>query len=144
MASWKKWRMTIFLYESVWHAYSHVTTPLIPCGPPLVARRARTQRGLLSTRVLTLFGRTTPHAWHSGKQGGSMSRSQTPVWSQTCSMRFMSGLWAGQTLTSTPCCARKAIVSRAAWGVALSWRYTKLSPKTTVVQGSILSWGSLM
>ena len=26
--------MTLFFYESVRHANSHVTTPLIPCGPP--------------------------------------------------------------------------------------------------------------
>ena len=57
-------------YVSVRHAYSHVTTPLIPCGPrPLAARRMRTQRSMLSTGVLALLGWTAPQAWHSGRAG---------------------------------------------------------------------------
>ena len=48
----------------------------------------------------------------------------------TCSMGFMAGLSAGQLFTSTSHCARKAVLSRAVWGVALSWTDTKLSPKS--------------
>ena len=47
-------------------------------------------------------------------------------------------------LASTCCCARKAVVSPAVWGVALCWTYTKFHPKTSVAQGSILSRRNLM
>ena len=48
---------------------------------------------------------------------------------QTCSMGFMHGFRAGQFMTSVPCCARKAVLLRAVWGVSLSWEYTKFRPK---------------
>ena len=61
-SAWKKTKchMTIF-YESFKHAYSHVTKPRIPCltaSGLLVAKRARTWRGMFAPRVLTLLGRT--------------------------------------------------------------------------------------
>ena len=42
-------------------------------------------------------------------------------WSQTCSIGFISGLPAGQSMTSTFYWSKKAAVSRAVWGGALSW-----------------------
>ena len=54
---------------------------------------------MLSTRVLTLLGRTAAHAWRIAhrnsctvERGSSMSWVQTPIRSQTCSMGFISGL----------------------------------------------------
>ena len=58
--------------------------------------------------------------------GSSMSRIRTPIQSQTGSMGFKSGLQAGQSMTSTSWCARKAVVS---WGVSLSWTYSDFAPK---------------
>ena len=37
-----------------------------------------------------------------------MSWIQTPTWSRKCSVGFMSGLCAGQSITSTSCCPRKS------------------------------------
>ena len=54
----------------------------------------------------------------------------------------MSGLCAGQSMTSTSYCLR--MVSRAVWGVALSWACTMFRSKTSVAQGSIWSRRSLM
>ena len=88
--------------------------------PALVARRALARRGMLSTRVRTLPGRTAAHVWWTalfssamGEGGSSMSWIQTDIWSQTCSIGFMSGLRCGQSMTSTSCWSRKAAVSRA-------------------------------
>ena len=66
----------------------------------------------------------------------SMSRIKTDIWSQICSIWFMSGLRAGQSMTSTSCWSKKA-VSCAVWGGALSWTYTKLRPNTSVAHGNI-------
>ena len=45
----------------------------------------------------------------------------------------------GQSMTSTSCWFKKAAVSRAAWGGALSWTYTKLRirPNSNVAHGNI-------
>ena len=43
----------------------------------------------------------------------------------------------GQSMTSTSCWSKKAVVSRTVWGGALSWTYTKLRPNTPVAQGNI-------
>ena len=69
--------------------------------------------------------------------GSSMSRIQTDIWSQTCSIGFMAGLRAGQSLTSTSCWSKKAAMSRAVWGGALAWTYTKLHPSTPITHGNI-------
>ena len=69
--------------------------------------------------------------------GSSMSRIQTDIWSQTCSIGFMSGLRDGQSITSTSCWSKKAAVSRAVWGRALSWTYAKLHPNIPVAHGNI-------
>ena len=105
--------------------------------PTLVAAgRALTLRGMLPTRVRTLPGRTAAHAWWTAlfssatvEGGSSMSRILTEIWSQTCSNGFMSGLRAGQS--------KKAVVSLAVWGRALSWTYTKLRPNTPFAHGNI-------
>ena len=75
---------------------------------------------MLSARVCTLPGRTAAHAWWTALfssatvEGGSfMSRIQTDIWSQTCSIGFMSGLRAGQSTISTSCWSKNAAVSRA-------------------------------
>ena len=41
----------------------------------------------------------------------------------------MSGLRASQSMTSLSCCTRKAVMSRAAWCIALSWTYARFHPK---------------
>ena len=94
---------------------------------------------MLSTRVCTLPGRTAAHTWLTAllssatvEGGSSMSRIQTDIWSHTCSIEFMSRLPAGQSMASTSCWSKKATVSRAVWGGALSWTYTKLRPNTPV------------
>ena len=66
-----------------------------------------------------------------------MSPIQTDIWSQTCSIGFMSGLRAGQSMTSTSHWSKKAAVSHAVWGGALSWTYTKLCPNTPITHGNI-------
>ena len=112
--------------------------------PPLAARRALTRRGMPSTRVCTLPARTAPYAWRTAlfssamvEGGSSVSRIQTDIWSQSCSIGFMSGLRAGQSMTSTSCCSKRTAVSRAVWGWAFSWAYTKLRPNTPVAHGNI-------
>ena len=92
---------------------------------------------MLSTRVRTLPGRTAVHAWRTAllssatvEGGSSMSRIQTDIWFQACSIGFMSGLRAAQSMTSTSCWSKKAAVSHAVWGGALPWAYTKLRPNT--------------
>ena len=101
--------------------------------PSLAANRACTLRGMLSTRVLALLVRTEAHAWRAAhhnagtvKAGPSMPQIQTSVWCQTCSMGFISGLQFGQ---STSCFARKAALSCARWGVALSETYRNFRPQ---------------
>ena len=68
-----------------------------------------------------------------------MSPVQIPIWSQTCPLGFIYGFRAGQSMTSTSCCAKKS--SRVTWcvghGVVLD--ICKFRPKTDVAQGSILS-----
>ena len=43
-----------------------------------------------------------------GGGGESMSRIQIHIWSQTCSIWFISGLWSGQSMTRTSRCAGKS------------------------------------
>ena len=63
-----------------------------------------------------------------------------PIRSQTCSMRFTAVLRSGQSMTSTSCCARKAVVSCAVWDAAFSWTHTKFRLKPAFARGNILSW----
>ena len=85
----------------------HTTNTL--CGSFCQREGADTQRGMLSTRVLTFLWQMAAYAWRTADwnsgtvdSGGSlMSCTQTPIWSQTCLMVFMPGLWAGQPVTST-------------------------------------------
>ena len=104
---------------------------------PLVTRRASSRCWMLSIRVLNLLRWTAVQACQKAcrnsstmEVGSSMPRVQTPIWSQTCSLGCMSGLRADQSMTSISCCVKKAVVSRAVWGVPLSWTYTKFRPKT--------------
>ena len=53
------------------------------------------------------------------------------------SIGSMSGLRAGQSMTSTSCWSKTAAMSRAVWGGALSWTYTKLRLNTPVAHGNI-------
>ena len=98
--------------------------------PHLAASRARTHQGTHTSWV-----NWSPHLEDSNLQlfhsGGvsSMCQIQTPIWSQTCSVEFMSGLRAGQSMTSTSFCAKKAIVSQVVWGMVLSWTYINIRPK---------------
>ena len=64
-----------------------------------------------------------------------MCRIQTAIWSQTSSSGLMCGLRDGQSVTSIPCCARKAVVSRLVLVVALPWTYTKFLPNTPCLEG---------
>ena len=97
---------------------------------------------MLSTMVRTLRGRTAARAWRTAlfssataEVGSSVSRIQTDIWSQTCSIGLMSGLRAGQSMTSTSCGSKTAAVSRAVWGGALSWAYK--TPPSPVARGNI-------
>ena len=93
--------MTI-LYESVKHAYSHVTTPLIPCVIPCWRRGEHVYAVVCSpTGTLPFLGKLQPtcgghHAANLAqwKVGLSMSRIQNPIWPQTCLRGFRSGLGA--------------------------------------------------
>ena len=112
---------------------------------PLVAKRARTRRGMLSTMVVILLGRTAAHAWRTARRnsgteevGSFISRIYNLIWSQTSSMGFRYVLRAGQSMTSTSRSASKAVVSRSVWGVALSWTYNFRS-ETHVTRANILS-----
>ena len=49
----------------------------------------------------------------------------------------MTGLRAGQSMTSTSRWSKKAVVLRAVWGRALPWTYTKLRQNTPVAHGNI-------
>ena len=69
---------------------------------------------MLSTRVRTLPGQTAAHAWQTTlfssalvEGGSSLSRIQTDIWSQTCSIGFMAVLRAGQSMTSTSCWSKR-------------------------------------
>ena len=144
MASWKKIKKIIaydhIFYGSVRHAYIHVTTPLIPCGPPSVGEKST---------------HTTWHALHKGhhsswanctprlaqwKSGGSIHVSE-PDPGLVPNLLNEVHVWtlSWPALDTTSCFARKAIVSRAVWGVAFFWAYTKLDLKTPVAHGSIPS-----
>ena len=119
--------MTI-LFMNVKHACSDATTPLILCVTPSGPEDS------------------PPQFWHSGS-GVIHISDPYPHLVQTCLKMFMSVHKAGQSMTcmtSTSCCSRKAAVSRAVWEIALSWTYTKFSPKTHIAQGSMLSQSSLM
>ena len=70
------------------------------------------------------------------KGGSSMSRIQTDIWSQTCSIEFMSGLRAGQSMTTTSCWSNRAAVSPTVWAGhclehAQSYVQTPPSPMAT-------------
>ena len=65
---------------------------------------------------------STPQFWHSHP-----CLIQTPFWSQRGPIGFMSG----QSMTSTSCCARKAVVLLATLGMTLSCTYTKFRPNQT-------------
>ena len=60
---------------------------------------------------------------------------QGPIFVPNVLHRFMSGLRAGQSMTSTSWCARKVVVSRAVWGVASPWTYIKFRPKRLSPRG---------
>ena len=104
---------------------------------------------MLSTRVCTLPGRIAAHARRAALFSSAMVEGGHPCLGsrltfdpKTCSIGFMSGLRAGQSMTSTSCWSKKAAMSRAVWGGALSWTYTKLRPNTTVAHENIYSSGS--
>ena len=74
--------------------------------PPLAARTSRTPRSMFSTSALTLLARTVRHAlwtaWHNSaslEEGRCIPRAQIDIWSQTCSIGFISGLIACQSMT---------------------------------------------
>ena len=136
-------------YEFVKHVYSHDTTPLTLCVTPSghEKRMHTTWHSLHQGPYIS----QTAHTWWAARHnsgrvegGSSMSRIQTPVWPQTCSVEFMSGLCADQSVTSKSCCPRKALVPCAVLGMVFYWTYTKFGLKTPVALGSIPSWRSLM
>ena len=129
-------------FGGTWYCLSDPYTSSV-CAR-LATRRALTRRGMLSTRIRTPPGRTAAYAWRTAlfssatvEGGSSISRIQRDIWSQTCSIGFMSGLQADQSMTSTSCWSKKAAVSRVVWGGALSWTYTKLRPNTPIAHGNI-------
>ena len=86
---------------------------------------------------------STPQFWSSGRRIIHVS-DPDPLWPRTCSVEFMSGLCADQSMSSISCCPRKALLPCAVLGMALPWTYTKFRLKTSVALGSIPSWRSLM
>ena len=99
---------------------------------------------MLSTRIRTLPGWAAAHPWWTAlfssatmEGGSSMSRIQTDIWSQTCSIGFLSGLQAGHSMTSTSCWSKEAAVSSVVWGGALSWTHTMLRPNNPIAHGNI-------
>ena len=52
----------------------------------------------------------------------------------------MSGLRAGQSMASISCWSKKAAVSCAVWGGALSWTYAKLRPTSTTTSWLLPPW----
>ena len=132
------------------HLYSHSTTPVIFLWPHFDAERERTWRGMLSTRVVIFLGRTV-HTWrtvccNSGTMGGGdpCLRSRTRWVPNMLSGVHVWTLCAGKSMTPVSRCPRKAVVSRAVWGMALSWTYTKFCSKTPIAQWSIPSQESVM
>ena len=114
--------MIIIFLESVQHAYSHITTPLTHWVTSFGVEKS-TRCDMLSTRIITLLGRTAVHARRTAhrnsdtvKAESSMSRIQTPILFQTCSMGFMSGLHTdlcillNQTSSRVTCCIKRGIV----------------------------------
>ena len=98
---------------------------------------------MLSTRVRTLPGRTAAHAWWTAlfssatvEGGSSISGIQTDIWSQACSIGFMSGLRAGQSMTLTSCWSEKGCrvtccMGRGSLGRKQSYVQTPQSPMAT-------------
>ena len=119
------------------HDIALLTLTLVACVPASSGQKSPDDEAC-STKVRTLPGRTAAHAWRTAlfssatvEGGSSMSRIQTDIWSQTCSVRFMSGL-ASQSMTSTSCWSKKAAVSRAVLGaghcLGCTQSYVQTSP----------------
>ena len=66
-----------------------------------------------------------------------MSRIQTDIWSQLAQLGSCLDSELAKSITSTSCWSKRAAVSRAVWGGALSWTYTKLRPNTPLAPGNI-------
>ena len=131
-AHWNNWN-----YILVEHDIALLTPPLVACAPASSGQKSLTRQGRLSTRVRTLPGRTAAHALFRSATVEGDHPCLGSIWSQTCSIGFMSGLRAGQSMTLTSCWSKQAAVSHAVWGSALSWTYTKLRPNTPVAHGNI-------
>ena len=69
----------------------------------------------------------------------SRARTRLPNKSQTCSMRFMSGLLAEMARSLIPTCCRYRWTTCAVCSVALSWYNKKWTPMKDA-KGSIYSW----
>ena len=68
-----------------------------------------------------------------GQIGGrTISRFQIDIWSQTCSIGFMSGLIAGRPMTSTSCWPKSASCNMLHVAGVLSCTNTNFPPKTPV------------
>ena len=119
-------------HESVKHAYSHVTTLLMPCV---------TQPHPLSEKSMHMTW--TWHALHQGlypswtncipMPGGQHAAILAQwKWGHPClGSRPPFGSKLAQwgvcldSVLATSCCNREAVMSRAVWTVALSWTYPK-------------------
>ena len=130
-------------YILVEHDIALLTPTLVACVPASSGQKSPTWQGMLSTRIRTFPGRTAAHAWRwalfssATVEGRSfMSRIQTDIWTQTCSIGFMSGLRAGQSMTSTSSWSKK-LPCHMWWGGALSWTCTQLGPNTPIAHGNI-------
>ena len=127
------------------HDIAFLTPTLVACVPTSSAPTSPDT----TRHALDLPGRTAAHAWQTELfsstavgEGSSISRIQTDIRSQTCSIGFMSGFRAGHSMTSTSCWSKKVTVSCAAWGGALFWMYTKLRPNTSSPLATFDSTGS--
>ena len=138
----------LWIAQTCLQPYPHTTSTL--CDPPLAARWAPTRHCMLSTRVITLLVRPASQAWGTAChylaqwKGGHPCLGSRPLLGPKCSMGFMSGLRAGQPMTSTSCCARKAGMLHGVLGVLLSWTNTKFLPKNACRPWNHTIWRSLV
>ena len=94
-----------------------VVIPYYRACPPRASWTARTRRGILLTKDLSLSGlRTSQEAIAASCNCYcvvgvlSISRIWISIWSQICSVEFISGLFAGQSMTYTSLFSIKVIV----------------------------------
>ena len=131
-----------FFRERVGKVPGYTCINLISLGPTRASWTAHTRGGMLLTKELSLSGLKAYQATITASRncccvvgGLSISRIWIAIWSQICSIRFISGLLADQSMTYTVWFSRKIIVARVMCAEALSWNSTKFLRKVFLAQG---------